>query len=109
MAEVSLLFAPGEQILDAHGKLTFSAAAKLNRLAQAVVAAPDTYVAKDTVTDWTAWTGTADRATHATYTAATISNPPTQAEVQAIANAVQNVSRGFKAKLDDDIASGVNK
>lgn len=50
---------------------------------------------------WAPWSGTDDRATHATYTAPTISNPPTQAEVQALAAALQNVSRGFKALVDD--------
>ena len=45
------------------------------------------------------WTGSADTGTHATYTAATISDPPTQAEVQAIADALQHVSRGHAAML----------
>lgn len=57
-------------------------------------------------TGWAADTGTASRATAATYTAPTISNPPTQAEVQAIANALQAVSRGQKAVKDDLIAQG---
>lgn len=55
-------------------------------------------------TGWTAPSGTIARTTFATYTAAAISNPPTQAEVQAIANAVQNVSRGFGALVNDLMA-----
>jgi len=55
---------------------------------------------------WTAATGTADRSTFATYTAPTISNPPTQAEVQAVANAVQILSRHMKALIDDLKAAG---
>lgn len=56
---------------------------------------------------WTAATGTADRATFATYTAPTISAIPTQAEVQAVANAVQVLSRHMKALIDDLKATGV--
>lgn len=52
-------------------------------------------------TGWAVDTGTAKRTANATYTAATISNPPTQAEVQAIANALQDVSRTVKAMKDD--------
>jgi hypothetical protein len=53
------------------------------------------------LTGFTAATGTADRTTFATYTAPTISASPTQAEVQAIANAVQVLSRHMKAMIDD--------
>lgn len=52
-------------------------------------------------TGWTLPTGTVDRSTFATYTAPTISNPPTQAEVQAIANHVQVLSRHLMALLTD--------
>lgn len=55
-------------------------------------------------TGWGAATGTAERGTFATYNAPTISNPPTQAEVQALANALQTVSRQLKA-LRDDLAT----
>lgn len=54
---------------------------------------------------WTAATGTASRATFATYTAPTISAAYVQAEVQAIANALQTVSRAMKAVVDDIIAA----
>lgn len=84
--------------------------AKFNALVKRVEELETNAVPKDTgTTDWTAWTGTADRATHATYTAATISNPPTQAQVQAIANAVQNNSRGMKGLTDDLLANGAIK
>ena len=58
-------------------------------------------------TGWVADTGTAEKTAHATYTAPTISNPPTQAEVQAIANAVQSVTRGQKAIKDALITHGL--
>lgn len=57
-------------------------------------------VDKNTSTGWTALTGTGQKGGFATYTAPVISNPPTQAEVQAIANAVQNASRAMKAMID---------
>lgn len=58
-------------------------------------------------TGWAADTGTAKRTANATYTAATISNPPTQAEVQAIANALQDVSQALKALKDDLLTHGL--
>ena len=57
-------------------------------------------VAKNTSTGWVAPTGTASKATFATYAASTISNPPTQAEVQAIANHLQVLSQHMKALID---------
>lgn len=58
-------------------------------------------VAKSTFTTWAAATGTAERTTFATYTAPTISASPTQAEVQALADHVQILSRRLKALIDD--------
>lgn len=55
-------------------------------------------------TGWSAATGTATRSAIATYSAPTISSPPTQAEVQAIADALQAWSRRTKA-LGDDLAT----
>jgi hypothetical protein len=57
-------------------------------------------------TGWTAPTGTAERTAYATYTAPIIANPPTQAEVQALSNHVQILSRRLKAVIDDQIAHG---
>jgi hypothetical protein len=63
--------------------------------------APDTYVRRGLMSGWANATGTAARTAFATYTAPTISNPPTQAEVQAIANHVQILSQHMKAVIDD--------
>lgn len=63
------------------------------------VGAPDT--------GWVADTGTALKTTVATYTAPTISNPPTQAEVQAIANALQSATQQVKALKDALLAHGL--
>lgn len=52
-------------------------------------------------TGWSNWTGTSSRASHASYTAANISNPPTEAEVQAIADALQDVSQAMRALIAD--------
>jgi parallel beta-helix repeat protein len=52
-------------------------------------------------TGWTASTGTGQRSGFATYTAPTISASPTQAEVQAIANGLQDVSRTLHALITD--------
>lgn len=65
----------------------------------------DRYVQIEVGSNWTAATGTASRATFATYTAPVISNPPTQAEVQAIADAVQVLSQRTKAVIDDLIGN----
>lgn len=58
-------------------------------------------------TAWTAPTGTASKATFATYAAPTISNPPTQVEVQAIADHVQILSQHVKALIDGLITAAV--
>ena len=57
-------------------------------------------------TGWAADTGTAKKTANTTYTAPTISASPTQAEVQAIANALQDASRTIKALKDAGIAAG---
>lgn len=66
-----------------------------------------TKVVGNRVTGWGAATGTATRTAIATYTAPTISNPPTQAEVQAIADALQAWSRRTKAVTDDIATHGL--
>lgn len=63
------------------------------------------YVLGSVGPSFAAMTGTASRATFATYAAPTISNPPTQAEVQAIADAVQTISQHLKALIDDLLAN----
>lgn len=62
-------------------------------------------VDKNTSTGWTAPTGTSLKGGFATYTAPAISASPTQAEVQAIANALQNVSRTMKALVEAGLTS----
>lgn len=51
-------------------------------------------------------TGTLSRATFATYTAPVITSAPTQAEVQAIADALQAVSQTLAALITDMEANG---
>lgn len=58
-------------------------------------------------TGWAALTGTAQKGGGATYTAPTISNPPTQAEVQAMADRLQAADRTIKALTDALIAHGL--
>lgn len=64
------------------------------------------FVGTVTSSGWASPTGTAARTTFATYTAPTISAVPTQAEVQAIADAVQVHAQRLKALIDDLKASG---
>lgn len=52
-------------------------------------------------TGWTAPTGTAERTGYATYTAPDIAASYTEAEVQALADQVQALSRTLKALIDD--------
>ena len=105
-----------ESIVDANGRPSWrfqrimqGLLEQMEVLAAAIATLPATYVAKDTTTNWVAQTGTAERTTMATYTAPTISNPPTQAEVQALANAVQALSRRQKALIDDLLSGGTIK
>jgi hypothetical protein len=58
-------------------------------------------------TGWTAMTGTAARTAAATHTAQTISNPPTQTEVQNIDNSLVIASQRLKALIDDLISHGL--
>lgn len=51
-------------------------------------------------TGWTAGTGTANKGAFVVHTGQTISNPPTQAEVQAVDLAVQKNSQRIKALED---------
>lgn len=56
---------------------------------------------------WTASTGTAQRSGFATYDAPDISASPTESEVQAIADALQHVTRELKALKDDLLTHGI--
>lgn len=59
------------------------------------------YVGQSLGPVFAAASGTPDRSTFATYTAPTVSNTYTQAEVQAIAAAAQINSQHLKAMIDD--------
>lgn len=74
---------------------------------QGAAASPDVAdkVDKLTSTGWGTPSGTASKAIFATYTAPVISASPTQAEVQAIANALQIASQHLKALIDAGLAS----
>lgn len=52
-------------------------------------------------TGWSAATGTALRTTFNASPTLTVSNPPTQAEVEAIRDYALNVGKRFKALIDD--------
>jgi hypothetical protein len=58
-------------------------------------------------TGWAADTGTAEKTAHATYTGGTANAAYNQAEITAIRNALQDVSRGQKAIKDAMIAHGL--
>lgn len=58
-------------------------------------------VAKSAGPAWSPATGTASRAGYAAYAGQTISNPPTQAEVQAIDDAVKAMSQAMVAIITD--------
>lgn len=64
---------------------------------------------KSTGASWAAPSGTEARTGISAYSAPTISNPPTQAEVQAIADAVQTLSRAVVALITDLRATGAIK
>lgn len=58
-------------------------------------------------TGWTAVAGTAQKGGGTTYTAPMISDPPTQAEVQAMADALQDAHQKIKALQDALTAHGL--
>lgn len=59
------------------------------------------YVMQDVGSAWVAASGTASRATFATHANQTITNPPTQAEVEALDDHMVIVSQRLKALIDD--------
>lgn len=69
--------------------------------ASAALALASTAVQQDAGPSWSAATGTASRATFATYSGQVISAIPTQAEVQAIDDHVKLLSERMKALIDD--------
>ena len=67
----------------------------------------DRYVPQKATTAWATPTGTFDRTTFATYAGQTVSNPPTQAQVQQIDDAVKLLSQHLAALISDLRANGV--
>ena len=60
-----------------------------------------------TDTGYSAWTGTADKTSKATYTAPDISATYDEAQIQAMANAIQDNARLLKALLDSFLAGEI--
>lgn len=58
------------------------------------------------VAGWSAWTGTGDRTTHATYSG-TASVGYVQAEIQALMDKVKELSEALKAVIDTHLGSGI--
>lgn len=82
-------------------------AAAAQATADSALALATTAVQQDVGPAWADATGTASRTAYASYVAPTISVAPTQAEVQGIANAVQDLSRHFVAFVNDAKVNGV--
>jgi hypothetical protein len=59
------------------------------------------YVEQDQTTAWADATGTVSRATFVAYAGQTVSNPPTQAEVQAIDDHVRLLSQRVAGLVND--------
>lgn len=64
------------------------------------------YVRQDQGAAWTAATGTEARTALAAYAGQTISNPPTQAEVQTLDDAVKAIGQHLVALINDARANG---
>lgn len=64
------------------------------------------YVLQDQGAAWTAATGTAARTALAAYAGQVVSNPPTQAQVQAIDDAVKAQGQALVALINDLRANG---
>jgi len=80
---------------------------ELNLETGVVLKAAGTQVVSTRRTGWSAWTGTASRLSYGSHLSQTISNPPTQTQVQNIDNSLVSVTQAMKALLDDLIAHGL--
>jgi uncharacterized protein DUF3359 len=78
-----------------------TAADNAQTTADSALALASTAVQQNVGPSWTDATGTASRTAYSTYSAPVISNPPTQAEVQAIADALAVLSPHFTAVVND--------
>lgn len=76
-------------------------------LASSALSVDGTQVVGARRTGWTAATGTAARTTWATFAGQTITNPPTQTEVQNIDDHMVILSQRLKALTDDLITHGL--
>lgn len=65
------------------------------------------FVAKDQTPAWGAPSGLLSRAAYAAYAGQVVSNPPTQSEMQALDNAVRNLSQVVVGLITDLKANGV--
>lgn len=65
------------------------------------------YVKQDVGAAWTDATGTATRTALASYAGQVVSNPPTQAQMQALDDAVKAISQHVVALINDGKANGV--
>lgn len=84
-----------EDVEDANLSLT-SLDARLD-----VFEALDPFVRQDQTPAWTDASGTAARTALASYAGQTVSNPPTQAEMQALDDAVKAISQHLVALIND--------
>lgn len=64
-------------------------------------------VDKGTSAGWGAATGTGSKTTFVTYATVAISNPPTQAQVQAISDHLQVLSQHVKALIDAGLGASL--
>jgi hypothetical protein len=72
-----------------------------------VFEALDPFVQQDQTAVWAAATGTEARTALASYAGQTISNPPTQVEVQALDDAAKAISQHLVALINDGRAVGL--
>ena len=87
---------------DATQALANALAAQTTASAALTEAVADTlYVQQDVGAAWTAATGTEARTALVSYAGQTVSNPPTQAEMQALDNAVKAISQHLVAAIND--------
>lgn len=87
---------------DATQALADALAAQTTASAALTEAVADTlYVQMDVGAAWTAATGTEARTALASYAGQTVSNPPTQAEMQALDDAVKAISQHLVAAIND--------
>ena len=83
-----------------------ASAASAQGTANAALALANTAVQQNVGSAWAPTSGTDSRGLFTTYVGQTISNPPTQAEVQGIDNHVVALSQHMKALIDDLSANG---